>query len=119
MLVHFALLTLLSSAPSALAVEEKKPVPHKPCTVRSGTTGSYFDLSSLQVHPPESLGNVPKPQDSWVARGYDYGANFSINICGPVVESLDHVVGVKEELWQNVSAYYQRDGKTYSMGYVA
>jgi cation-dependent mannose-6-phosphate receptor len=119
MYISLALLSLLSAVPSAAlaAVEEKKPAPPKPCTVRSSTTGSYFDLSSLRVHSPESKDNVPKLQDSWFVRGYDYGANFSMNICGPVVETLEHVEGVKESLWQNISAHYEKGGKTYSIGY--
>jgi cation-dependent mannose-6-phosphate receptor len=57
-------------------------------------------------------------EESWHSRGYDYGANFTINICGPVIETLDDVVGIEKERRQNVSAYYTMDGKTYSIGCV-
>jgi cation-dependent mannose-6-phosphate receptor len=113
-----ALLTLLTA--HSVSAEEKKPTPPKPCTVRSTTTGSFFDLSSLKlVSPQDSKDKLTTPANSWLVKGYDYGANFSMNICGPVVEALEDVVGVKEGLWQNISAYYQKDGKTFSMGYVA
>jgi cation-dependent mannose-6-phosphate receptor len=57
-------------------------------------------------------------EESWHSRGWDYGANFTINICAPVIEELDDVVGIEKERRQNVSAYYTMDGKTYSIGYV-
>jgi len=56
--------------------------------------------------------------DGWHAKGYDYGANFTINFCGPVVEELDDVVDLEKSLWKNVSAFYEMDGKQYSIGYV-
>jgi hypothetical protein len=54
---------------------------------------------------------------SWTASGYDYGTNFTINFCEPVVEPLLNVVGVDRKDWGNVSAYYRLDGDTYSIGY--
>ncbi|KAL1961318.1 hypothetical protein VTO42DRAFT_46 [Malbranchea cinnamomea] len=54
--------------------------------------------------------------ESWHSKGHDYGANFTINICAPVVERLEDVVGVDKALWKNVSAYYEQDGKVYSIG---
>ena len=53
---------------------------------------------------------------SWHAKGYDYGANFTVNFCGPVVEQLDKVVDLDKDLMRNVSAYYEQDGKTYAIG---
>jgi cation-dependent mannose-6-phosphate receptor len=53
---------------------------------------------------------------SWLSRGYDFGANFTMNICAPVVETIEKVEGLDKELWRNVSAYYQKDGKTFSLG---
>lgn len=50
------------------------------------------------------------------ARGYDYGSNFTINICGAVVEPIENVVGVEESKWQNISAYYTSKGDAYSLG---
>lgn len=55
--------------------------------------------------------------ESWHAKGYDYGSNFTLNFCAPVVEDIGEVEGVDRELWKNVSAYYTAGGKTYSIGY--
>ena len=56
---------------------------------------------------------------SWHSRGHDYPANFTLNICSSVIEGVENVVGVESERWQNVSAYYQMDGKIYSIGYAS
>jgi cation-dependent mannose-6-phosphate receptor len=52
------------------------------------------------------------------ARGWDYGTNFTLNICGAVVDPVLDIVGVSESLWANVSAYYKSHGKFYSIGFV-
>lgn len=92
-----------------------------PCVARSPTTGLYYDLNTLTVPPPPSDEKSRKyaREESWHVKGYDYGANFTLNICGPVIEEVTDVVGVDEIMWQNVSAYYQKDDKTYSIGFVA
>ncbi|KAL5337615.1 mannose-6-phosphate receptor binding domain-containing protein [Aspergillus crustosus] len=90
-----------------------------PCVARSPTTGLYYDLNALTIHPPPVDGEKTRKhprEDSWHAKGYDYNANFTLNICGPVIENLTDVVGVEEQNWRNVSAYYQKEGKTYSLG---
>ena len=49
------------------------------------------------------------------------GYNFTMNFCGGVVENLGErggAEGINRELWRNVSAYYEQDGKIYSIGYV-
>ncbi|KAL2826882.1 mannose-6-phosphate receptor binding domain-containing protein [Aspergillus cavernicola] len=89
------------------------------CIARSPTSGLYYDLSSLTVHPPPTDSDKSRKHirdESWHVKGYDYNANFTLNICAPVIEQLTDVVGVEEKLWQNVSAYYQKEGKTYSIG---
>lgn len=92
-----------------------------PCVARSPTTGLYFDLNAISISPPD-LKNGHKPlkdarNESWFARGHDYPANFTINICAPVIENVTGVVGVEASRWKNVSAYYERDNKVYSIGY--
>jgi cation-dependent mannose-6-phosphate receptor len=89
-----------------------------PCTIRSPTSGAFFDLNPIHVILPDDPKKASKDarNESWSARGYDYGANFTLNFCGPVVENLTNVVGVDEARWQNVSAFYHLDGKTYSIG---
>lgn len=92
------------------------------CVATSPTTGLYYDLSSLTVHPPPTDPEKSRKHardQSWHAKGYDYPANFTLNICAPVIEDVRDVVGVEEQNWRNVSAYYQRDGRTYSIGFVA
>ncbi|KAL4965851.1 putative vacuolar sorting receptor (Mrl1) [Aspergillus stella-maris] len=89
-----------------------------PCVARSPTTGLYYDLNALTVQPPPSDEKSRKyvRDESWHVKGYDYGANFTLNICGPIIENVTDVVGVDEGSWRNISAYYQKEGKTYSLG---
>ncbi|OKL60633.1 hypothetical protein UA08_04168 [Talaromyces atroroseus] len=93
---------------------------HRPCSVQSPTTGAFFDLNSISLSPPELKDGrkVHKTDrdESWEARGHDYGANFTMNICAPVIETVVDVVGVEKARWQNVSAYYEHKGKIYSLG---
>lgn len=55
--------------------------------------------------------------ESWHARGYDYGANFTLNICAPVVEKLDKVEGIEDDRKANISGFYMKDDKVFSIGY--
>lgn len=100
---------------TAAAASDKKPP--KPCTAVSPTTDRFFDLNPLRREAPEE-GKKKKDADegSWHARGHDYGANFTINFCGPVVEELDNVQDLDKDLWRNVSAFYERGGKQYALG---
>ncbi|KAL9619307.1 MAG: hypothetical protein Q9160_006072 [Pyrenula sp. 1 TL-2023] len=118
-----ALLLLTSSSISTVtANSNSKSKPTKPCTLHSPTSGSYFDLTRLQLAPPDdpkkSISSSPSQRtESWHARGHDYGANFTLNFCGPVIEDLKDVEGVDKKLWQNVSAYYETEkGDLYSIG---
>jgi cation-dependent mannose-6-phosphate receptor len=94
--------------------------PWRPCTIRSPTTDRFFDLNPIYRSPPEE-GKTQKEgeEGSWHARGHDYGANFTLNICGSVVEELHNVVDLEEDLWRNVSAFYERDDKVFAIGSVA
>ncbi|KAG4440206.1 hypothetical protein IFR05_004285 [Cadophora sp. M221] len=92
----------------------------EPCTV-SSTTGNFYDLRSLSIALPTDDKKPVKGEkvDDWHARGYDYHkseANFTLNICAPVVGKVEDVVGVDRSLWKNVSAYYELDSKKYSIG---
>lgn len=111
------LLLLLLSATFSLASGDHSSKPWKPCTVRSPTTDRFFDLNPIHRSAPEE-GKKPKEgeEGSWRAKGHDYGANFTLNFCGPVVEELHDVVDLKEELWRNVSAYYEVGDKVYAIG---
>ena len=88
----------------------------RPCTIRSTTTGKFFDLTPISVTQHTSSKKDDEPLASWRAKGYDYPANFTLNFCAPVVEDLKDVVGVDEDRWGNVSAFYEMGGKTYSIG---
>ena len=72
-----------------------------------------FTDKELEKHKDDP---EPYVAHSWHARGHDYGANFTVNFCAPVVETLENVEGVDRSLWANVSAYYEKDGRTYSIG---
>ncbi|KAJ5130900.1 uncharacterized protein N7515_006939 [Penicillium bovifimosum] len=89
------------------------------CIARSPTSGLYFDLNAISLSPPDmNDGKAMKDarNQSWFARGHDYPANFTINICAPVIENVTDVVGVEASRWKNVSAYYEQNNKIYSIG---
>ena len=113
---------LYQTGPSiAAGTDDKKTKDDEPCTVHSPHTGAFFNLNPISLSAVEAGKKAHKDQreESWHAKGYDYPANFTLNVCAPVVEKLDHVVGVPKYQYKNVSAYYQSDGKTYSIGYVS
>ncbi|PVH98720.1 mannose 6-phosphate receptor domain-containing protein, partial [Periconia macrospinosa] len=109
------LLAVLSLTSSAAAASDK---PLKPCTAISPTTARFFDLNPMHRSPPDDDKKKSKDTEegSWHAKGYDYGANFTINFCGPVVEKLDSVVDLDKDVKKNVSAFYEKGGKTYAIG---
>lgn len=106
---------LLPSLPSSLAADTKPPL--KPCTIHSPATGSYYDLRPLDLSLQQSSKSKDSRTDSWHAKGYDYPANFTLNFCGPVIESLDDVDGIPASRWKNVSAFYKTEkANIYSIG---
>ncbi len=111
-----SLLSLLTY--TAFAADSKET---KPCQINNPINGNFYDLNTITVQPLQDHKKAHKDDrdESWHARGYDYETNFTINFCAPVIEKLEHVVGIKENLWRNVSAFYTHDKKTYSIGYVA
>ena len=115
-------LSLTSADPHALPAPAPAPAkstdtPRVPCTIRSPTSGAFFDLNPLHILPPaESKSKHPRAT-SWNTTGYDYGYNFTLNFCGPVIETLEKVEGVDKEDYKNVSAYYKDgEGKVFSLG---
>lgn len=118
-LLYYSLgIYLLSSAPCAAAASSKKDGSKidPPCGITSPTSGSFFDLSSLQIPDPKLSKSKTPRERSWNATGYDLGYNFTVNFCAPTVETVEDVVGLDKDLWRNVSAYYKQDGKVYSIG---
>jgi cation-dependent mannose-6-phosphate receptor len=119
LLLLLPLLGLTTAAASTSDSSKKTKEPAlKPCTIRSPASGAFFDRSSLRLHPPKDTKDVKKGEvlESYHVKGQDYGANFTINFCSPVVEDLTNVEGVERKLAQNVSAYYTIGKKTYSIG---
>lgn len=101
---------------SAVTAASDKPL--KACTVVSPTTERFFDLNPIRRVPPEDGKKKKEGADegSWHARGYDYGANFTINFCGPVIEELNQVQDLDKALWRNVSAFYEKGDRQYAIG---
>lgn len=116
-LLYYSLALYLSLTAADPAPAKSTETPREACTIRSPTSGAFFDLKPLHIVPPaESKSKHPR-EISWNTTGYDYGYNFTMNFCGPVIESLDKVEGVDKDSWKNVSAYYKtEDGKVFSIG---
>ena len=114
-----ALLPLLISttfATESSKRDDTKPV--KPCQLYNPINGNFYDLNTITVQPLQNHKKAHKDDrlESWHVKGYDYDANFTINFCAPVIEPLEEVVGIKENLVKNVSAFYTSHDKTYSIG---
>lgn len=115
-------LTALATLPicsSAASSPDSKASDVDPCTIHSSLTGSFYDVRPLTL-TTDGTKTQSATNESYHARGYDYGANFTINICGPVVEELDDVEGVSRKQWANISAFYKdpTDDMIYSLGEV-
>lgn len=105
---------ILAAAEYAAAASDK---PLQPCTIVS-PTGKFFDLSAMQRRPIKEGDKKANggAENSYVARGYDYGANFTVNFCGPVVEDVHSFEDLDKDLAKNVSAYYEIGGKKFAIG---
>jgi len=86
--------------------------------VATSTSGAFYDLRPDVAVVVEEGVKIPKgvPTEDYLARGYDYGANFTLNICGAVVKKVEEAVGIEKSSWKNISAYYETKGKVYSLG---
>jgi len=103
------LLLFLWLLPFSLAASEPPEKPVDPeCTVTSPFSENFFDLRKLRRH------KATPPQTDWHVRGLDYGANFSINICSPVLADI----APEGANGDAAGAFYEKDGKVYSIGYV-
>lgn len=100
----------------SIAADEKVV---EPCTVAS-TNGAFYDLRPLSILPPQDGKKAGKKDkvDDYHAKGYDMPYNFTLNVCAPLVEYQEDLVGVQKSLWKNASAYYEVGDKKYSMGFV-
>ena len=115
-----ATITAISSTSLAASSSSGPTVPLlDPCTIHSSLTGGNYDVRPLTLKEPGAK-SAAATNESYHSRGYDYGANFTINICGPVVEELEDVEGVSRREWSNIAAYYRdpADETIYSLGEV-
>ena len=110
--------TLTQAASSSSSSDERKDL--KPCTIYNPSNGNFYDLNTITVHPLENHKKAHKDDrtESWHARGWDYGMNFTMNFCAPVIEDLtkDGVEGVKGDAIRNVSAFYRAGDRIFSIG---
>jgi cation-dependent mannose-6-phosphate receptor len=120
LLLAFAALAGVSAAEEGTKTTGSPTSVATPC-VATHTNGGFFDLrpdAAVAVaegqKPPRGI-----PTQDYTARGWDYGSNFTLNICNAVVGKVDSVVGVEMPMWKNISAYYEVKGKAYSLGYGA
>ncbi|KAF6836679.1 vacuolar sorting receptor [Colletotrichum plurivorum] len=88
------------------------------CTAASKSgTGAFYDLRpDIAVKKEEGKSSKGSVTTDYHARGWDYGRNFTLNICAPVIESVEDVVGLSKGASKNVSAYYTHNTETYSIG---
>ncbi|RYC57361.1 hypothetical protein CHU98_g8851 [Xylaria longipes] len=118
-----AILALLALTSTAVAsdAEATATTTTTACTA-SSTSGAFFDLRPDAAIKPKPDGSRPAhsrsaPLTDYKARGWDYGSNFTLNICNAVVEPIEDVKYIDESKWQNISAYYVSKGEYYSLGF--
>lgn len=72
--------TAMTTAIGAASIEDL------PCTATSHASGHFFDLRGLtKAYPGDTT--------DWIVRGQDYyPANFTLNICAPLLLPLDHLL---------------------------
>ncbi|KAH8674184.1 mannose-6-phosphate receptor binding domain-containing protein [Xylariales sp. PMI_506] len=115
-----AALALLWLAGNAFAAAEpEKTTTTSACTATS-TSGAFYDLRPDMAIKLPADGSKPAnkaaPTDDYHARGWDYGSNFTLNICGPVVDPVHNAIGLTDSALTNISAYYVSKGDVYSLG---
>ncbi|KAI0455474.1 mannose-6-phosphate receptor binding domain-containing protein [Xylaria acuta] len=118
---YTAILSLLTLTSTAVASDAEPTTTTTACTA-SSTSGAFFDLrpdAAIKTKPDGSRPSHSRgaPLTDYKARGWDYGSNFTLNICNAVVDPIEDVQGIEESKWQNISAYYVSEGDYYSLGY--
>src|SRR5215471_9296695 len=88
--------------------DKPKKEPDPDCTATNPSNGEFFDLRPLircesQKYWLLSRHSLTNRSD-WPINGRDYGHNFTLNICEPVLSDYSDVIGVEDRT--NVSAYY-------------
>lgn len=102
---------------SSLAADDKTPTATA-CTAISTKGGSFFDLRpDIAVAPKKDGKSKRGPSADYEVKGYDYGYNFTLNICEAVINTPQEVVGIESSLYKNISAYYKTEkGDVFSLG---
>ena len=89
------------------------------CTVTHPVTGEFYDLRPLIRHKSDKscVQEVANDRVDWAINGHDYGHNFTVNICEPVLADYSDVTGVTDRT--NVSGFYvDGHGNKISIGFV-
>lgn len=112
-------LSFAAAVTADMAEVPSTTVPVPACTATSHTgMGGFYDLRPDMAIVPDKTSSKYAVTKDYFSKGYDYGKNFTLNLCGAVVEPVTNVYGVEPPLWQNVSAYYQVGGEVFSIGLV-
>ncbi|TDZ34800.1 putative mannose 6-phosphate receptor-like protein [Colletotrichum spinosum] len=115
------LLLLLGACATARAAEtstSSTTTSAPACTAASKSgTGAFYDLRpDIAIKPEEGKSAKGSITADYHARGWDYGRNFTLNICAPVLETVEDVVGLSKGESKNVSAFYTYKNEIYSIG---
>jgi cation-dependent mannose-6-phosphate receptor len=100
------------------ASDSDKTTTTAPCTATS-TSEAFYDLRHDIAYAVEEGQKLPfrgARTSDYTARGYDLKVNFTMNICAAVIKPPKEAVGIDDKLAKNISAYYERRGKVYSLG---
>ena len=97
---------MASEVPQKAAETPSKTTQAPACTATSSSgSGAFFDLRpDIAKVPEKGKTHWTGVTKDYYSRGYDYGKNFTMNICGAVLDPVKDVTGVKESQWANVSA---------------
>ena len=109
LLLSHALADSSSSPPPEDDKSKKNQDPE--CAVTSPHSENFYDLRKLR-----RVSSHTPPHTDWFVKGQDYNANFTINICAPVLSDTSYIDDVDESLRGNVSAFYEKNGRMYSIG---
>jgi cation-dependent mannose-6-phosphate receptor len=80
------------------------------CTVASPHSENFFDLTKLW--------RTSDSGSDWIIKGQDYGTNFTMNICAPVLSNTKSAVGLSNEEQSTVGAFYEKDGDLNLIGFI-
>ncbi|ODQ50897.1 mannose 6-phosphate receptor domain-containing protein [Saitoella complicata NRRL Y-17804] len=95
-------LTAGSTLNNVLALATETPVEDQSCTLTNPLTKEYYDLRPLTR--TSDLFST-----DWSVNGHDYGANFTLNICAPLLNTTDDAP-------HSSAGYVDEDGQFISIG---